>query len=216
MKFLHIFDLKFILVPSGKQPYLVYAKQDAGEEYYCSNLTSTTDAAMMASTALADAIPALKFSQHRQELSSSTTATSAATTTSEATKESTTTTGAATTTTSASTATNAPTSSNDENDLQSLYDVDEDVLKELPEDIRLEIENERKKLLKNSAKIDDDHTSNKNKINVKKELAIKEEDFSRAAQPCSKFFFIIFFKICTIRFTNFAEIIFNNFNFTEK
>ena len=216
MKFLHIFDLKFILVPSGKQPYLVYAKQDEGEEYYCSNLTSTTDAAMMASTALADAIPALKFSQHRKELSSSTTATSAATTTSEATKESTTTTGAATTTTSASTATNAPTSSNDENDLQSLYDVDEDVLKELPEDIRLEIENERKKLLKNSAKIDDDHTSNKNKINVKKELAIKEEDFSRAAQPCSKFFFIIFFKICTIRFTNFVEIIFNNFNFTEK
>ena len=200
MKFLHIFDLKFILVPSGKQPYLVYAKQDEGEEYYYSNLTSTTDAAMMANTALADAIPALKFSQHRQELSSSTTATS------EATKESTTTTGAATTTTSASTATNA----------QSLYDIDEEVLKELPEDIRLEIENERKKLLKNSAKIDDDHTSNKNKINVKKELAIKEEDFSRAAQPCSKFFFIIFFKICTIRFTNFAEIIFNNFNFTEK
>ena len=191
--------------PSGKQPYLVYAKQDEGEEYYCSNLTSTTDAAMMANTALADAIPALKFSQHRQELSSSTTATSTATTTSEA-----------TTTTSASTATNAPTSSNDENDLQSLYDVDEDVLKELPEDIRLEIENERKKLLKNSAKIDDDHTSNKNKINVKKELAIKEEDFSRAAQPCSKFFFIIFLKICTIRFTNFVEIIFNNFNFTEK
>ena len=200
MKSLHIFDLKFILVPSGKQPYLVYAKQDEGEEYYYSNLTSTTDAAMMANTALADAIPALKFSQHRQELSSSTTATS------EATKESTTTTGAATTTTSASTATNA----------QSLYDIDEEVLKELPEDIRLEIENERKKLLKNSAKIDDDHTSNKNKINVKKELAIKEEDFSRAAQPCSKFFFIIFFKICTIRFTNFAEIIFNNFNFTEK
>ena len=187
MKFLHIFDLKFILVPSGKQPYLVYAKQDEGEEYYCSNLTSTTDAAMMANTALADAIPALKFSQHRQELIAT-----------------------------ASTATNAPTSSNDENDLQSLYDVDEDVLKELPEDIRLEIENERKKLLKNSAKIDDDHTSNKNKINVKKELAIKEEDFSRAAQPCSKFFFIIFFKICTIRFTNFVEIIFNNFNFTEK
>ena len=211
MKFLHIFDLKFILVPSGKQPYLVYAKQDAGEEYYCSNLTSTTDAAMMANTALADAIPALKFSQHRQELSSSTTATS------EATKESTTTTGAANTTTSASTATNVPTSSNDENDLQSLYDIDEEVLKELPEDIRLEIENERKKLLKNSAKIDDDHTSNKNKINVKKELAIKEEDFSRAAQPCSKFFlFFSFFKICTIRFTNVAEIIFNNFNFTEK
>ena len=174
MKFLHIFDLKFILVPSGKQPYLVYAKQDEGEEYYCSNLTSTTDdAAMMANTALADAIPALKFSQHSEELSSSTTATSAATT-------------------SASTATNAPTSSNDGNGLQSLYDIDEDVLKELPEDIRLEIENERKKLLKNSAKIDDDHTSNKNKINVKKELAIKEEDFSRAAQPCSKFFFYYF------------------------
>ena len=163
MKFLHIFDLKFILVPSGKQPYLVYAKQDEGEEYYSSNLTSTTDAAMMANTALADAIPALKFSQHRQELIAT-----------------------------ASTATNAPTSSNDENGLQSLYDVDEDVLKELPEDIRLEIENERKKLLKNSAKIDDDHTSNKNKINVKKELAIKEEDFSRAAQPCSKFFFLLF------------------------
>ena len=192
MKFLHIFDLKFILVPSGKQPYLVYAKQDEGEEYYYSNLTSTTDAAMMANTALADAIPALKFSQHRQELSSSTTATSAATTTSEATKESTTTTGAATTTTSASTATNAPTLSNDANGLQSLYDIDKEVLKELPEDIRLEIENERKKLLKNSAKIDDDHTSNKNKINVKKELAIKEEDFSRAAQPCSKFFFYYF------------------------
>ena len=153
----------------------MYAKQDEGEEYYCSNLTSTTDdAAMMANTALADAIPALKFSQHREELSSSTTATSAATT-------------------SASTATNAPTSSNDGNDLQSLYDIDEDVLKELPEDIRLEIENERKKLLKNSAKINDDHTiSNKNKVNVKKELAIKEEDFSRAAQPCSKFFLLLF------------------------
>ena len=150
--------------PSGKQPYLVYAKQDEGEEYYCSNLTSTTDAAMMANTALADAIPALKFSQHRQELIAT-----------------------------ASTATNAPTSSNDGNDLQSLYDSDEDVLKELPEDIRLEIENERKKLLKNSAKINDDHTiSNKNKVNVKKELAIKEEDFSRAAQPCSKFFFYYF------------------------
>ena len=160
--------------PSGKQPYLVYAKQDEGEEYYSSNLTSTTDAAMMANTALADAIPALKFSQHSEELSSSTTATSAATT-------------------SASTATNAPTSSNDGNDLQSLYDIDEDVLKELPEDIRLEIENERKKLLKNSAKINDDHTiSNKNKVNVEKELAIKEEDFSRAAQPCSKFFLLLF------------------------
>ena len=162
----------------------MYAKQDDGEEYYCSNLTSTTtDAAMMANTALADAIPDLKFSQHREELSSSTTATSTATTTSEA-----------TTTTSASTATNVPTSSNDENDLQSLYDIDEDVLKELPEDIRLEIENERKKLLKNSAKIDDDHSSNKNKVNVKKEVAIKEEDFSRAAQPCSKFYYYYFLK----------------------
>ena len=189
MKFLHIFDLKFILVPSGKQPYLVYAKQDEGEEYYYSNLTSTTDAAMIANTALADAIPALKFSQHRQELSSSTTATSAATTTSEATKESTTTTGAATTTTSASTATNVPTSSNDENDLQSLYDVDEDVLKELPEDIRLEIENERKKLKikpqnKNSAAANSRKNSSttniahSNRNNQKEMNIVRQEDLS--------------------------------------
>ena len=61
---MHIFDLKLIFVPSGKQPYLVYAKQE-DEEEYCSNPTT-----MMATTAVVPdataASPALKFSQHQR------------------------------------------------------------------------------------------------------------------------------------------------------